>query len=66
MTEGALVVTVDGQPSARSKGDVLSEPAGSEPRVDGGNEDAAVWVTTVSGIKAVLGDGTHLSPPWAD
>ena len=58
-------MNVDGQRSALSGGDIVFVPTDSELRVDGGNEDAVVWVTTLPGTEAVLADGTRFSPPWA-
>lgn len=63
--DGALQVTLDGASSELGPGDVAVVPAGSEFRVDSGPAGAAAWVTTTSGLEAVLADGTRLAPPWA-
>lgn len=63
--EGDLAVSIDGQIAHLAPGDVVLVPAGSMLRVDCGTAAASLWVTTTSGIEAVLADGSRLSPPWA-
>jgi quercetin dioxygenase-like cupin family protein len=63
--DGDLLVTVDGVRDHLRAGDVLRVPAGSELSVDAGPQGASAWVTTTTGLEAVLADGSRLSPPWA-
>jgi quercetin dioxygenase-like cupin family protein len=63
--DGDLEITLDGERSVASVGDVVLVAAGSELRVDGGPEGATAWVTTTTGIEALLPDGTTLTPPWS-
>jgi hypothetical protein len=35
-------------------------------RLDGGTAGAAAWVTTTSGLEAVMADGSRIAPPWAN
>ena len=65
MLDGDLEVTLDGERSVASAGDVVLVAAGSELRVDGGPEGAIAWVTTTAGIEALLPDGSTLTPPWS-
>ena len=62
---GGLAVTLDGERSQVTAGDVVLVPAGTELQVDGGPEGAALWVTTTPGLEARLADGSTLRPPWA-
>ncbi len=63
---GTVRVTIDGTPATAAANDTVLVPAGSAFRVD--NPDtrpAAAWVTTSTGIEAILDDGAHLRPPWS-
>lgn len=63
--DGTLHITIDGVHHRVAAGDVALVRAGAEVVVDGGPQGAAVWVTTTPGLTATLGDGTRLTPPWA-
>lgn len=63
--DGQLLVTINGRGTTVGRGDVAFVPAGSELRVDAGEQGATAWVTTTPGIEAVTADGTVISPPWA-
>jgi quercetin dioxygenase-like cupin family protein len=63
--DGDLHVTLDGEMFDATPGVVVVVPANSELRVDGGNSDAAAWVTTTPGLEAVTADGERIIPPWA-
>ncbi len=64
--DGALRVTLNGQASDLSPGDVVVVPAASELCVDTGPAGASAWVTTTGGLEAVLPDGSSFAPPWAN
>lgn len=64
--DGRLHVTLDGESSTLTRGDVVLVPADSELRVDAGPDGATAWVTTTPGLEAVTADGTRISPPWAN
>lgn len=62
---GTLHVTLDGTSAAAEAGDAVLVPAGASLRVDNpGPRPAAAWVTTSTGLEAVLADGTRITPPW--
>lgn len=62
---GTLRVTLDGGPSVVTSGDVIVFRAGSTVSVDNpGDSVATAWVTTSVGLRAELGDGTRITPPW--
>ncbi len=64
---GSVQVSLDGEPCDAAPGDVIVVPAGATLRL--GNQAAAgatAWVTTTTGLAAVLPDGTWLAPPWAN
>jgi quercetin dioxygenase-like cupin family protein len=61
---GELSVTLDGETTTVSAGDVVHVPAASEFRVDGGPAGATAWVTTTAGLTATVGEQT-MAPPWA-
>ena len=63
---GQLVLTLDGETTALSAGDVALVPAGSELALSGGPEGGTAWVSTTPGLEAVMGDGSRLAPPWAN
>lgn len=64
--EGAPRITVDGVAAELSPGDVVIAPAGCLLQVcNPGSQDADLWVSTSSGLSAVLADGSPLTPPWA-
>lgn len=63
--EGELQVELDGERSAVGPHDAVLVPAGSDLRVNGGPDGATAWVTTTSGLEALLSDGTSIRPPWA-
>ena len=51
--------------TAAGVGDAVVVPAGSMLRVDNpGDEPASAWVTTSTGLEAVLADGSRVAPPW--
>lgn len=65
LLDGALTVTLDGQPSTPAVGDVVLVPAGAQVRVDNpATVPATAWVTTSVGLRAELPDGTLVSPAW--
>jgi mannose-6-phosphate isomerase-like protein (cupin superfamily) len=64
--DGAMSVTLDGETSDLSPGDVAVVPAGSEVCVDTGPTGATAWVTTTGGLEAVMPDGSRFAPPWAN
>ena len=61
---GELLITLDGQTTPVSAGDVVHVPAGAELTLDGGPDGAAAWVTTTAGLTATVGEST-MAPPWA-
>lgn len=61
---GRLLLSLDGDRTQVDAGDVIAVPAGSELRIDGGDADAAAWVTTTIGLEATTSDGQRLRPPW--
>jgi quercetin dioxygenase-like cupin family protein len=64
---GSLQVSLDGEPCEARPGDAIVVTAGAELRL--GNQastGATAWVTTTTGLAAVLPDGTWLAPPWAN
>lgn len=62
---GQLIVTLDGVTTPLGDGDVALVPADTELWVDAGPDGATAWVTTTPGLEAVTGDGTRITPPWA-
>ncbi|GAA0655043.1 cupin domain-containing protein [Kitasatospora atroaurantiaca] len=63
---GTPVVTIDGRPSRLAPGDTVIAPAGAALKIDNpGEETAEAWVTTSTGLQAVLADGSVITPPWA-
>jgi quercetin dioxygenase-like cupin family protein len=64
--DGSMRVTLDGEVADLSQGDVAVVPAGSELCVDSGSAGVSAWVTTTSGLEAVLPDGSRFAPPWAN
>jgi len=65
LLHGDLQVTLDGLPAPARTGDVVVIGAHSEVRIDGGTQDAAVWVSTTAGLTAITADGDVITPPWA-
>lgn len=63
---GDLLITLDGQCESVGPGAVVLVPAGAQLRVDGGQAEAHVWVTTTAGLQATTSDGATISPPWAN
>lgn len=63
---GELTITLDGRATLLAPGDVVLVPADSEVRVDGGTCGGTAWVTTTSGLEAVMEDGSRIAPPWAN
>src|SRR5919202_5235821 len=63
--QGQLDVTLDGEASTLTAGDVALVSAGSELRVDGGPDGATAWVTTTPGLEAVTAENFRITPPWA-
>jgi len=65
MLSGTLDVTLDGETSTLTPGEVVLVPAGAEVRVDNtGAGPAAMWVTTSVGLQATMADGSTIAPPW--
>lgn len=62
---GDLEVTLDGVRGQARTGDVVVVAANSEVRIDGGEQDASVWVSTTVGLRATTADGEVIAPPWA-
>jgi quercetin dioxygenase-like cupin family protein len=62
--EGELVITLDGTQHSLHPGDVAYVPADTEVRLDGGRDGGAAWTTSLTGLEAVMGDGTRLRPAW--
>lgn len=63
---GTPRITVDGEAADLVGGDVVVAPAGSLLRLENpGSQDSNIWVTTRSGLKATLPDGSEMAPPWA-
>jgi quercetin dioxygenase-like cupin family protein len=62
---GDLTVTLDGVSASARAGDAVLIGAGTDVRIDGGDDDAAAWVTTTPGLRATTSDGEVISPPWA-
>ena len=63
--DGELRITLDGVHTELHRGDVALVPAKSELRIDAGPLGASAWVTTTPGLEAVMGDGSRITPPWA-
>jgi quercetin dioxygenase-like cupin family protein len=63
--DGELRITLDGVHSELRRGDVALVPANSELCIDAGPRGASAWVTTTPGLEAVMGDGSRITPPWA-
>ncbi len=63
--DGELRITLDGVHTELHCGDVALVPANSELRVNAGPLGASAWVTTTPGLEAVMGDGSRITPPWA-
>lgn len=61
---GGFSYSLDGDRTQVDAGDVIAVPAGSELRINGGDADAAAWVTTTIGLEATTSDGQRLRPPW--
>ncbi|PZS32276.1 MAG: cupin domain-containing protein [Pseudonocardiales bacterium] len=64
--DGTVRITVDGQAAELTAGDVAVVPAGSELCLDSGPAGASAWVTSTSGLEAVMPDGSSFAPPWAN
>jgi ethanolamine utilization protein EutQ (cupin superfamily) len=64
--EGNLKVTIDGVTYDAAAGDVIHVSAGTQLCVDSQEGAARAWVTSTSGLKALMPDGTTLAPPWAE
>lgn len=62
---GDLEVSLDGVRAPAQSGDVVVFGAHNEVRIDGGDEDASVWVSTTAGLRATTVDGEVIEPPWA-
>jgi mannose-6-phosphate isomerase-like protein (cupin superfamily) len=63
--DGVLHVTVDGHTQTLGPGAVIHVPAQSLLQIDTSTEGGSAWVTTTHGLTATLGDGTTITPPWA-
>ncbi|GAA2236869.1 MULTISPECIES: cupin domain-containing protein [Kitasatospora] len=63
---GTPAIALDGERTVLAPGDTVIAPAGVRLKVDNpGEQPAHAWVTTGSGLQAVLSDGSVISPPWA-
>jgi quercetin dioxygenase-like cupin family protein len=63
---GELVVSLDGDTTSLRTGDVVHVRAGSELQLSGSAEGGTAWVSTTPGLEAVMGDGSRITPPWAN
>lgn len=64
---GSLEITIDGTGRPLAAGDAAVAPAGSRITVSNRTQEPALmWVTTSRGLTATLGDGSRISPPWAN
>jgi len=63
---GHLKVTIDGVAYDAAAGDVVHVSAGAQLRVDTQEDAARAFVTTMSGLEALMPDGTSFAPPWAE
>lgn len=64
---GSLEITIDGTGRPLAAGDAAVAPAGSRVNVSNRTQEPALmWVTTSRGLTATLGDGSRISPPWAN
>jgi quercetin dioxygenase-like cupin family protein len=63
---GELILTLDGDTTALHVGDVALIPAGSELRLSGSHQGGTAWVSTTPGLEAVMGDGSRITPAWAN
>ena len=55
-----------GDTASLRAGDVVHVPAGSELQLSGSAEGGTAWVSTTPGLEAVMGDGSRITPPWAN
>ncbi len=63
---GTPRVSLDGEESTLSPGDVVVAPAHALLCLDNpAAQDALIWATTSTGLSAQLADGTEVRPPWA-
>ena len=62
---GTIQATVDGRAEQAAAGDMILVPAGAQFGVDNpADGPATAWVTTSVGIRAILPDGSWITPPW--
>jgi quercetin dioxygenase-like cupin family protein len=62
---GTLRVTLDGDVTEATAGDVVLVPAGAQFGVSNQTDSpATAWVTTTVGFAGVLPDGSWFTPPW--
>ncbi|KRV48899.1 cupin [Wenjunlia vitaminophila] len=67
LLSGEVRLTIDGDTADLLPGDAAVAPAGSRIAVaNRTDEPARMWVTTRVGLTATLGDGSTLTPPWAN
>src|ERR1700730_17486330 len=63
LLEGELTVTLDEIATVLAAVAALLVPADSVLGLDGGRAGATAWVTTTSGLEAVMADGSRIAPP---
>ncbi|MFT4199878.1 cupin domain-containing protein [Gordonia sp. (in: high G+C Gram-positive bacteria)] len=64
--DGRLDVEVDDERFTVEPGDAVLVPTGARFRVSNNSDQPArAWVATPLGMNAVMGDGQHVAPPWA-
>jgi mannose-6-phosphate isomerase-like protein (cupin superfamily) len=62
---GTLHATVDGRAELAAAGDAILVPAGARFAVDNlADGPATAWVTTSVGLRAILPDGSWITPAW--
>ncbi|MFK4148313.1 cupin domain-containing protein [Streptomyces sp. NPDC004065] len=67
LLEGELLITLDGGTERVTAGDTVIVHRGATLAVENPTDRTAVtWVTTSTGLRARLADGTVLTPPWAN
>ncbi|MFE9254203.1 cupin domain-containing protein [Streptomyces sp. NPDC006879] len=66
LLSGRLRLTISGVSADLAVGDAAVAPPGSELRVTNSfDQPAHLWVTTRTGLRARLADGSTITPPWA-
>lgn len=63
--QGSPAITLDGQRTELSVGDVVLVPESATVQLDNpGDSAASLWVTTSVGLTAATADGGTITPPW--